>query len=177
MIAPISPLLIQEAWDFTPNSLKREASPFHRLWLHQGTWHDDQIMADMPSLFAANAAVKKAQEAARAEKKMGSSLQSFVTIAVDGDTDVFEHYRDDLETLFVVSRVDVCSLRSVPRSFTEKTSWCYAADFESKGLRGVAYVYAPEKAKCNRCWRYVSEVDTAGGDVLCSRCVNVIDGR
>ncbi|MCJ1375413.1 isoleucine-tRNA ligase [Loxospora ochrophaea] len=189
MLAPITPLLVEEVWNFVPEHQKSLRShPLKNSWseldtelkVRERNWETKQLKADLPHLLAANAAVKSAQEKARVDGKMGSSLQSFVTLAVESKADdptnaalkLFEHYQSELESLFVVSRVDVC-LPSQRLNLPE-VDWSYSSEFEVSGQRVEAQVYTPREEKCVRCWRYAAQKETLLGEALCQRCTDVL---
>ncbi|MCJ1258712.1 isoleucine-tRNA ligase [Lignoscripta atroalba] len=191
MLSPITPLLIEEVWDYTPETLKRNrAHPMQETWCDKdghleyrdGGWENEQLQFDLPHLLAANVAVKSAQEMARGDKKMGSSLQSFVMLVVDGAEskaatavgDLFHRYEAELDSLFVVSKVDICA-GSVPDTVSN-AEWQYSADFKVNGVEVVAHVYAPQDPKCVRCWRYAVLKGPEIEELLCPRCVGVLEG-
>ena len=185
MLAPICPVLIEETWDYTPKAIQEwQGYPFHRIWekREEGAfWRNIQLEKDLPYLLSANTAVKGAQEMARSEKKMGSSLQSNVTLEVENRAreadnialQTLNRYRDDLESIFVVSQVDVCD-ESIPIAVS-KAEWAYTNAFMIEGTKVFAHVYAPQKAKCIRCWRYIAPVEATAQAALCSRCEGIVD--
>lgn len=191
MLSPITPLLVEETWDYTPKQIREwQKYPFHQVWTDRSglsngpgdPWQNDQLKNDLPYLLQANAAVKNAQERARSEKKMGSSLQSFVVLhfpEITKDVEIrglelFNRYRDDLETLFVVSKMEI-SVGPLPSAIIT-AEWCYKAEFDIRGSKVFAYVYSPQKAKCVRCWKYTVPSDVGEQTPLCDRCEGVVRG-
>ncbi|MCJ1379872.1 isoleucine-tRNA ligase [Xylographa soralifera] len=188
MLAPITPLLIQEACDYLPGDLTfdpvKDGWTAHRLPVCvDGAWEKQQLESDLTYLTAANSAVKIAQELARADKKMGSSLQSFVILDLSGSSDqaairvadVFDRHAAALEDYFVVSKVEVIS-GSLP-SHVNNAAWSYCSEFEVQGTKMKALVYEPQRDKCPRCWKYtVSRKDDEPEDPLCPRCTDVVAG-
>ena len=189
MLAPVTPLLVEEVWDYTPKQIKNAVRhPLRRSWLDMhlprlGGAEFEHHPSDTPYLVQANEAVKIAQEMARSDKKMGSSLQSFVVLAVEEIPteshnlllEKFQESRETLESLFVVSRVDVCAAGSVPAAVTG-AEWAYSVDFNVRGQMVTAHVYAPQKEKCVRCWKYTASIEVEKDTMLCGRCVNVVHG-
>lgn len=189
MLAPVTPLLVAELWDYTPRQIKKTLrNPIYRSGLDARLprecgddfahiWNSDHI------LFLAHEAVKLAQEMARNDKKMGSSLQSFVVLTVEGSRtghhngllESFRSYGETLESYFVVSHVDVCAADSVPAAAVE-AEWAYQADIEVWGVKVTAHVYAPQKEKCARCWKYTASIEVEEHTMLCGRCVSVVHG-
>lgn len=194
MLAPVTPLLIEEIWDYTPHQIQEWSGyPFHHQWIEGSEvgseecnhWHNEQLQEDLPILMQANDAIKAAQEIARNERKMGSSLQSFVLIEVKQPSishfmeeqestafRVFHRYLADLETIFVVSKVDV-RLGSIP-ACVANAEWSYVTEFDVIGEKVCAHIYAPQKAKCVRCWRYAAPEESDSQMALCDRCEGVI---
>ena len=186
MLAPVTPLLVEEAWDYAPKQIQHLQrtllSMNDRAETAHSNWRNEQLEQDLPYLMQANAAVKVAQETARSEKKMGSSLQSDVIFQFEGSSkegessalDVLARYHDGLETLLVVSKVDICA-GPLPAHIST-AEWAYKADFDVEGCRVTAHVYSPRKAKCVRCWKYTAPVKAREEEALCNRCEVVVEG-
>ncbi|MCJ1391013.1 isoleucine-tRNA ligase [Xylographa bjoerkii] len=188
MLAPITPLLIQEACEYLPKDLAFD--PVKDAWSANGlpvcvdgAWENQQLESDLPYLTIANSSVKSTQELARADKKMGSSLQSFVLLDLSGSSgsaavrvaEVFDRHVTALEDFFVVSKVEIVG-GSLPSHVT-KAAWSYCAEFEVHGDKIKALVYEPQQVKCPRCWKYaVSPMDDRPDDTLCPRCTDVVAG-
>ena len=183
MLYPITPLLVEEVWDYTPQQLKDswKSPPGHRTWIDfkfkpkQG--FADKLDEDVPRLMRAIAAVKSAQEFARTAKLMGDSLQSWIWLdpKTDEAHNFFSRYSGVLETLFGVSRVDN-GPRNAPNLGT--VDWSRQIEFDLDGRQGhsvFAHVYQPKQAKCTRCWRYKAPVEMEEGERLCERCEQVIE--
>lgn len=186
MLAPVTPLLIEETWNYTPQALKnKDGHPLKRTFpTIPPEWDNDVLATALPFMLAANTAVKAAQEIARGEKKMGSSLQCFVLLAFDDNEEaeqslapeLLKDYANELDSLFVVSAVEVHVGSGVP-SNVAAAAWHYSSTFAMPdGHKGTAYVYAPAKAKCVRCWRYAAPLDVKPEEALCNRCVDVVKG-
>lgn len=188
LLTPITPLLVQEACDYLPNTLSFD--PYRDAWNEEGLpvcidgpWENRQLELDLIYLNAANSAVKSAQELARADKKMGSSLQSFVLFQLDtrgtepapaeAGAEVLRRHVAALEDFLVVSKAEV-SVGSAPAHVCD-AAWSYRTEFEAKGERFTAIVYEPQQGKCARCWRYAVSLEGPDShDSLCPRCTEVI---
>lgn len=184
MLGPVTPLLVEEAWGYRPAWMQTQQDAIANVSVEHPlkTIVDLQrplgldrelymgVEADIEPLLAANAAIKTAQEEARARKLIGSSLQSSVALQLPAAAmRVFEKYRADLEALFVVSEVEL--VEEGMKGDGGAVEWQFEAEFEAPGGgRGVAYVRPPKEAKCPRCWRYVAEKE----DELCGRCEDVV---
>ncbi|KAI1392931.1 isoleucyl-tRNA synthetase [Hypoxylon trugodes] len=175
MLAPMTPLLVEEAWDHRPEWVKQDPSfihPFHQLYNDPVidnsllTRDLNSLRKDIPVLMTVNAAIKAGLETARGDKVLGSSLQSSVILNVTDAAvqQVLDKYADELEAIFVVSSVKING--ETPTN----PEWSYTQQFEVNGTEGTAIVLPPEQAKCPRCWRYVAPVE----DKLCQRCEDVV---
>lgn len=170
MLAPITPHLVEEVWEYRPEWLKAEdhVHPLQRTMIDpvipaSRLLKDENLLNDLPWLMNANAAIKSAQEEARAAKKIGSSLESSIVLDLPEQAkEVFQRYQDELEAIFVVSNVAL--------EGGHDGGWSYSASFETLGGQGKAWVLPPIEHKCPRCWRYVAPVE----DELCKRCEDVV---
>lgn len=188
MLLPVTPLLIEEVWDYTPKFIKDyepippAMRPRKDLDLSIGEHLGERPSNDdIHLLMQALAAIRNGQEAARNDKKMGDSLQSYVLLEIDPMSlaenpalDLLRRYHEDLETLFVVSHVDIVEKGKF--SEIDRARWSYHTDCEIQGQKVRVHVHEPEHAKCNRCWRYKAPVDVSKEEALCQRCVLVMDG-
>ena len=189
VLAPIAPFLVQETWNHMPVGLRRscEDSPHHSSWAATsldepsvlGANEDEILRKDIPHLLTVIAAVQNAQERARLDKKMGSSLQSDVLLEIkDGDcrqsdpaTILLSSYGLDLATILVVSRADLGAGMTV----SPTAEWHYTNEFELLGRKILAHVFAPQEQKCIRCWRYLAPVSAKREEALCRRCESIVD--
>ncbi|KAG8533023.1 uncharacterized protein KY384_001806 [Bacidia gigantensis] len=185
VLAPITPLLVQETWDHLQARLKAfmGLSPLEDTWSSKITQvsglltaHERHSMGKETScLSEVLSTVQKAQERARSDKMMGSSLESYVTLEVpathadsgDETTASFLLRNErDLANLFVVSKVTITP--EAP-SFVEG-DWHYVEEIELMNQRVIVHVHAPQEQKCCRCWRYIAPVMQESEEALCTRC-------
>lgn len=188
ILAPITPLLIQESWEYMPKQLQTShgSSPFMREW---SVTQNPQLLSDaergqldkdVPQLLTVLTAIQTAQEKARVDKKMGSSLQSFVILHIDSHhenapmiKDFFDRHRDDLATLFVVSRVEYILSHTKSPSIID-TETLNEEECQLQGVNIIAQIKSPDMAKCVRCWRYAAPVEVEKEEALCDRCEEVV---
>ena len=176
MLAPLTPVLVEEAWEHCPAWLREDVSVVHPLrQLYAAPLVDParlvrdeaELRRAVPILMRTHAAIKAVSELARADKVLGSSLQCRVVLEVpEGGKRVLEalgRYRDELEAMFVVSEVDI-------NGGVSDAEWRYCEEFELGGVQCKAWVLPPTQAKCPRCWRYVAPKE----DELCGRCEDVV---
>lgn len=188
MLAPVTPMLVEELWEYTPKQIKdwNSTPPGHRSWADLDTLKlpqdvEKQIDDDLPELMKARTAVKSAQEAARNDKKMGDSLQSFVLFEIEATEDsggnlALDLFSRRLEALKSMSGVSTVALlvNGVELSDLSHARWSYPAEFEIFGSKVKAHVYEPQLAKCVRCWRYQARIKAEKDDALCERCEGVV---
>ncbi|OLN84320.1 Isoleucine-tRNA ligase, mitochondrial [Colletotrichum chlorophyti] len=175
MLSPMTPLLVEEAWDHRPEWMKADSSVAHPMYTaHDAPVHDrapspigeTSLCKDIPVLMSVHTAVKAALEKGRAAKVLGSSLQSSVIISTEDQAiaEVLGKYAQELEAMFVVSSVETTT--EVPAH----SEWRYDEMFEVGGSRGSVSVLPPKEHKCSRCWRYVAPQE----DALCRRCEDAV---
>ncbi|KAN0072743.1 tRNA synthetases class I (I, L, M and V) domain containing protein [Elaphomyces granulatus] len=180
MLAPITPMLVEESWEHTPDAIKRHCQhPLQRIIsVPPPEWQDTTLENDLPDLTAVNSPIKAMQECARSKKEMGSSLQSFVHICLPECSihdSVFYRYLPELADLFVVSKVTLSAKGEPIPIDISMAKWSYVDNFElSDRRKGSVHVYAPLDSKCPRCWRYVVPETSSNPDMLCDRCNEVV---
>ena len=155
MLVPITPLLVEELWDYTPEEVKEwnTIPPGQRLWkdlnlLSLEESAKKQLDIDVNELMKARAAIKSAQEMSRNDKNMGDSLQSYVLFDVEAapsgvghaGLDLLISYGDELEDILGVSKVSVREVSKVSSDLS-KAQWSYPVDLEIFGQRVPASVY------------------------------------
>ncbi|EPE09581.1 isoleucyl-trna synthetase [Ophiostoma piceae UAMH 11346] len=185
MLAPVVPMLVEEAWDHAPEWLqKAHIHPLQQLYndpvvdaarlaASSGSAPtDESLRRALPAISAAHAAVKSGLERARNDKVVGSSLQCSVTLRVTDAVTLktLQEHAADLDAMFVVSSVEVKDGAGASAEAevgqSEDAAWEYVASFEG----GDAVVRPPKKDKCGRCWRYVAEP----AEEICGRCADVV---
>ncbi|KAJ6151714.1 hypothetical protein N7470_006842 [Penicillium chermesinum] len=184
-LGPITPLLVEETWEHTPEAIRSQSGhPLQRTSsLPAPEWQNATLETNYEQIVAVHTVIKALQEKARGRKQLGSSLQSFVHLALpSGMTDsVFHQHLSELPDLFVVSQVTVAKASQAAPAEVTEAEWQYQ---EVCGLPGhpdaTVYVYAPQASKCPRCWRYVVPEaepvpDSEAPAPICDRCASVID--
>ncbi|RAL04275.1 isoleucine--tRNA ligase ISM1 [Aspergillus ibericus CBS 121593] len=151
VLAPITPMLVEETWEHTPEAIKAHCEhPLRRIVSAPASeWQDPNLEADYQDIVAVNSVVKTIQEKARGQKQMGSSLQSFVHIVLpEGATPemVFQRNLSELPDVFVVSSVSLGAHEEPIPEAISTAEWKYSEEYElPNGGKGT----------CPRCWRYV----------------------
>ncbi|EFY86671.1 putative isoleucine--tRNA ligase [Metarhizium acridum CQMa 102] len=176
MLAPITPVLVEEAWSHRPSwmvhdvNLKHPARQLYKSPLidpSRLTVDPDKLRRDAVFLGIVHGAVKAGLEQAREAKALGSSLQCSILINTENNelATLLDEYLDELDAMFVVSHVDV------NRAVDDEPAWCYTREFELPAAPGgTVHVLPPRREKCSRCWRYLA----AQEDGLCVRCEDAV---
>ncbi|KAF4340563.1 isoleucyl-tRNA synthetase [Fusarium beomiforme] len=175
MLAPITPMLVEEAWSFRPGWMTEDISlisPNRQLYDAplvdplRLTLPQDVVRKDQSILTEVHGAVKATLEDARTAKALGSSLQSAVYLEIEEGkaAAVLGRYLDELHDIFVVSSVDV------NEPLPENPAWAYQREFEIQDAKVKVHVLPPKQDKCSRCWRYMAPQE----DALCGRCEEVV---
>ncbi|KAJ5895654.1 hypothetical protein N7495_007345 [Penicillium taxi] len=180
VLGPITPLLIEETWEHTPEVIRSQSEhPLRRIVSAPASeWQDLALDANYQELVAVHSVIKTLQEQARGKKQLGSSLQSFVHLVLSDDpsSSVFHQYLSELPDLFVVSSVTLgLPGQNIPTEIAE-AEWQYQEVCAlPDGQKGTVHVYAPQASKCPRCWRYaVPEPAESEIEVICDRCDTVV---
>ncbi|KAL5332839.1 tRNA synthetases class I-domain-containing protein [Aspergillus crustosus] len=177
VLAPITPLLVEETWEHTPEAIKANLEhPLRRIVTDTlPEWKSTSLGGEFRDIAVLHTAIKAMLEKARSHKQTGSSLQSFVHITRPsaGESSVLDQSLDDLADIFVVSSVTLgTSGEAVPETITN-AEWQYSEEYElSNGAKGTVYVFSPQASKCPRCWRYV--VEEVAEEKVCNRCTDVV---
>ena len=122
------------------------------------------VAASFDALFALRDNVMKALELARAEKRIGKSLDAKVTVYAEGAAfDTLKAFEGELPTLFIVSQVSLVN-GAAPADLTVE-----------EGAPIAVAVDTAEGEKCDRCWNYTTDAFHDGEEgVLCPRCRRVL---
>ena len=166
--APLIPFTAEEAWRTRHNapdeSVHRRGFP-----VIPEAWRDDALAGKMEKLLGVRRVITKALELARAEKKIGASLEAWPELFIDeGYGDVLNLPGLTLPELGIMSGV-------VVRPFAEAKG---ESGLETlPDVPGVAVRFKPSPhSKCGRCWQLVPDVgQNAAHADLCGRCADAVD--
>ena len=166
LLAPLISFTAEEIWQCMPHlaSDNKESVFLNNLPEYTDEWSFAEITAGWDKLFELRDDVMKALEIARADKLIGKSLDAAVTIYTNSDDvySVFDSFKSELTTVYIVSDVKLVKGESPEGVFTETVS----------GI-GVK-VEAAQGERCDRCWMYTDEPITDGEGVLCPRCAKIL---
>ncbi|MDT8206919.1 MULTISPECIES: isoleucine--tRNA ligase [Serratia] len=168
-MAPIMSFTADEIWGFMPG--KRAQYVFTEEWydglfgLAEGEPMNDAFWAE---LLKVRGEVNKVLEQARADKRLGGSLEAAVTLYADSELAArLNSLQDELRFVLLTSAASVAPLAEAP------------ADAQAsellKGLK-IAFSTAPGK-KCPRCWHYTTDIGLVAEHAdICGRCVSNVAG-
>lgn len=168
MFAPILAFTCNEIWlamphrtgDDVRNVVFNEMSkPYTQYAL------SDVQMLHWNTLISLRDGVNAALEKARADKKIGKSLEAHITLVKDASKPdnlklIEENFGDILPDIFIVSDVDISDDRAL------------LADAAETPVEGVGVIVSEAKGvKCPRCWKHSTLADENG---LCPRCAEAV---
>jgi len=167
LMAPLLAFTSEEIWQVMPHKSGDEKKS---VYLNDLPAFDESLtfadtVAAWDKIFALRESVMKALELARAEKRIGKSLDAKVTVyAPDAEAyGVLEAFKAELPTIFIVSQVELVKGAAPAEAVVEE------------GAAIGVLVEAADGEKCDRCWNYttVPAHDEEGG-CLCPRCKTVL---
>lgn len=194
ILAPVTPLLVEEVWAHVPAGLRDHSThPARGSWIilpssSPSSSLDRQIESMLAYITPLSTAIKTAQESLRADKKIGSGLESSVTLVLPSQAaaqELVEAVRtctqntalsvgdveEQLASVFVVSEFEI-------RGSAAEASWAWSVEQDvNAGVEGwegaKVVVHAPGGEKCPRCWRLVMQPE----EEICQRCEGVVGGE
>ena len=166
LISPLLTFTAEGIWQAMPHKAgdRKESVFLNDMPTYDESLTFTSIVTRWGELFALRESVMKALELARAEKRIGKSLDAKVTVYAP-DSKVYgllESFKAELPTVFIVSQVEL-----VKGAAPEGT-------VIDEGAIGVV-VEAAEGDKCDRCWNYTKDgVKNEEEGCLCPRCRAVL---
>ena len=165
LLAPVLAYTTEEIWSHLPHlaSHDTESVLFNSMPEYDAQLVDDTLAEKWDKVIAIRADVLKALEEARAEKVIGQSLAADITVYADEKTKAFlSEMKDELATIFIVSRVALADMADAPEGAVEGEI--------------VKTLVAPAAGeKCERCWIYTDDIGSdAAHPTLCARCAGVV---
>ncbi|HEX3862277.1 MAG TPA: isoleucine--tRNA ligase [Stellaceae bacterium] len=163
-LAPILCFTTEEAWLARYGDAAGSSVHLEQFAAVPQSWRDPDLAARWDDLRDMRRVVTGALEMERAAKHIGSSLQASVEVFVP-------------ERLLPVLRdIDLAEL-CITSDGTIRAAAPPAGAFTLPDVADIGVLVTPATgAKCERCWRVLSEVGhVAGHDDLCRRCADVLD--
>ena len=164
LLAPILSYTAEELWSYMSLTDEDNATSVfcNALPAFREDMNFPEVEEKYNGLFDYRDDVMKALELARADKVIGKSLEAKVTVYGSADNEamkLFAAHFDELEEIFIVSKVELSNDAAPAGAFTETQSGIGV-------LVGLA-----EGNKCGRCWVFRPDCVPDGEDGwLCPRC-------
>lgn len=163
LMAPILPFTAEEIWNFMPDR-KEQPKSVHLTTLPEANaaWKDEILAKKWEQIFNIRGEITKALEAARAEKRIGHSLDAAVTLYADDDLYTsIAPYIEDLRFVCIISKISL---------LTEKE---LTGIVENADIKGLSIQVEPATSdKCERCWMHDPSVGTGTEHPnICNRCL------
>ena len=169
LLAPVLAFTAEEIWQFMPHKTSDDAESilFNDMPSVNAKYEDAALEEKWNRILEIRSDVSKAMEIARASKVIGQSLNALVTIyANDKNAEFLNSIKEDLETIFIVSAVEI---KSEPEAEGKEVF-----QGEQKGI-SIQITKAPGE-KCERCWIYSETIgQNTEHPSICSRCSSVIE--
>lgn len=168
-MAPIMSFTADEIWGFLPG--QRAQYVFTEEWytglfgLPEGEGMNDAFWAE---LLKVRGEVNKVLEQARADKRIGGSLEAAVTLYADSDLAAhLNSLQDELRFVLLTSSASVALLADAP-----------ADAQQSELLKGLKIAFSTAAGeKCPRCWHYTTDIGQVAEHAdICGRCVTNVAG-
>ncbi|HEY1381990.1 MAG TPA: class I tRNA ligase family protein, partial [Dongiaceae bacterium] len=164
-LAPVLVFTAEEAWRARPWA-EGEASVHLRTYPETpAAWRDDALAAKWDKVREIRRVVTGALELARADKKIGASLQAHPTVHLTSERRAMLD-GVDLGEVAITSGITISDTPAANEAFTLPE------------VPGVAVLVDPaDGGKCERCWQVLPEVGShAHHPTLCNRCADVVGG-
>ncbi|QGQ95793.1 isoleucine--tRNA ligase [Paenibacillus psychroresistens] len=164
LIAPVLPHTADEIWKFIPG-VEQISVQLSQMPKVEQNRYDAALEHKWLEFIEIRDDVLKALEDARAKKLIGNALGATIDLYVDEATAGLLSKFEQLEQLFIVSKVVVHTESSIPDE---------AIQFKKLAVR----VTSAEGEKCERCWNVTSEVgESPVHPTLCKRCAEVVSAH
>ncbi len=156
MLAPILVFTADEIWESLPQDDSAPTSVHVALLPTMQMKGNNDLLTSWAHLFGYRDVVLAKLEEARIAKVIGSSLEARVEISAGSHAyEIFNHHRNDLRYIFIVSQVDLLEPN---------------AELDADRLNVTITRASGEK--CERCWNYSTRVgESSRYSTVCERCV------
>ncbi|MBN2232405.1 MAG: isoleucine--tRNA ligase [Deltaproteobacteria bacterium] len=163
LCAPILSFTADELWGFLPGMPEQDSVFWNDFAeVPEPSAADEELAATWDQLLTVRRVVLRELETARRDKIIGLSLDAAAALTAAGDLfALLERYADRLADILMVSQVQL-TRQAVP-----------AGEETAAELPGLQVAVTPAAgAKCQRCWRFSTELSTADDRYpeICPRC-------
>ena len=166
ILVPVMPHQAEDIWMNTPEAQKDGlGSILLSNWpTVKEKWHNEALEEEFTQILKVREIVTKAIEPLRAEKKIGSSLETAVYIISD-NSNLLKKYEKELCNIFITSQAFIVNEKpaDVMNEYTEDG---YSI-----------YVTKAIGEKCERCWKYRPLGKVEGYETICEDCYNAVTNK
>ena len=166
MIAPILSFTAEEIWQAMPHSSTDDVTS---VYLSAMPVADGKFAFDgaerWEELFTLRDDVMKALEIARAEKKIGKSLDAKVTVYTADEATLAllaKFSEEELKTVFITSGAHVVNAAAPEGAYVPEEG------------KIAVLVENADGQRCDRCWCYSTEGEATEEGFICERCKNIL---
>ncbi|MBQ4123306.1 isoleucine--tRNA ligase [bacterium] len=163
ILVPVMPHQAEDIWFNTPEAQKDglESILLSKWPEVRKEWNNTEIETEFSQILKVREIVTKAIEPLRADKKIGSSLETAVYIITD-KAELLKSYEKELCNIFITSQAFV--VNSQPEDVMNT--------YEEDGYK--VYVTKALGEKCERCWKYRQLGQHAGHETICDECFEAV---
>lgn len=163
ILVPVMPHQAEDIWQNTP---EKQRDGLESILLSDWPkvnpqWNNPQLEEEFTQILKVREIVTKAIEPLRADKKIGSSLETAVYIVAQ-TSDLLKKYESELCNIFITSQAFVVN---------EKPS-DIMNEYSEEGYS--IYITKALGEKCERCWKYRPLGNHKGYETLCDECYEAI---
>jgi isoleucyl-tRNA synthetase len=176
----VTPHLAEDIWQFTPEKIKRANSNDLSVLLTDfpvpNVKNNNQVLDDFwTEVIPVRNTVNKALEQARAEKKIGKSLEAKVLLHFDKPelAEKVASLGKNLPSIFITSQAEVTNKTGSNGSNGKHHDEEPLAELTESGLRVT--VLKAEGERCARCWKYSTKIGVDKNYVdVCDECAEAL---
>ena len=166
LVAPIIPFTAEEIWSHIPESKQynKQSVMFNDI-PKPSRKGESAFMERWDKLIAVRDDVNKALEYARADKRIGKSLEAKVALYCKGELlDFLKQHESELSAIFIVSQVELAEGEG---------------SVKGEAVDGLSLEILPAQGeKCERCWMFSETVgNSQEHKTLCERCAQVVASK
>ncbi len=175
ILSPILPHLGEDTWSFIPKGINKEFESvlFSNFIKINKEYLNKDLVDDYKIILQTKSVANKSLENARAEKKIGKSLEAKVYIytAEESILNTLKQYEKELSTIFIVSQVELIKdkteyekLEQIALSFTNENN-----------IRSA--VLLADGEKCPRCWKSCTDIGKhkyTNHQTICENCAEAV---
>ncbi len=163
ILVPVMPHQAEDIWQNTPECQRNDLesillSDWPKI---RPQWHNSELDEEFTQILKLREIVTKAIEPLRADKIIGSSLETAVYI-MGGNQSLLKKYENELCNIFITSQAFV--VNNKPDDILN--------EYLEEGYS--VYVKHAIGEKCERCWKYRTLGNHAGHETICDDCFEAI---